>query len=312
MKILVNDTLAKEAIELLEKEHQVTARFHELDDLIEVIDSYDGILVRSATKLHDERIFRRASKLKVIGRAGVGVDNIDVKTATELGIPVVFAPTGAMISVAELTLAHMLALSRNIVRATNTMKNGKWEKSHLKGRELHGKTLGLVGCGNIGHHTATLAKAFGMEVIYYDIIPNPKFGCAPVSLDEVLKKSDFISLHLPRTPETENMISHEEFSKMQKGAFLVNCARGGIVDEKALYLALKEGEIAGAALDVFAKEPIDKDNILLTLDNIHFTPHLGANTNEAQIRAGTMAAQGILDVLAGKKPEFCRNSQVLE
>lgn len=312
MRILVNDATAKEALELLGEHHEVTAHHYELEELVEKIVDFDAILIRSATKLLDPRIFENGKSLKVIGRAGVGTDNIDVSKATSLGIPVVFAPTGAMISVAELTIGHMLALSRHIVKSTNSMKEGQWLKSKLKGNELYGKTLGLFGCGNIGNQTALLAQYLGMEVIYCDIVCNQELDAEQVPKEELLSRSDFLSMHLPKTPKTTHIISHEEFKLMKNTAFLINCARGGVVDEEALYEALSNGEIAGAALDVFEKEPIDPNNPLLKLDNIHFSPHLGASTKEAQIRAGTMTAGGILDVLAGENPKYCKNPSVLK
>jgi len=312
MKVLINDKTPQEAIDVLEKEHEVTAHHYELEELVEKIAEFNALLIRSATKVHDPRIFENATKLKVIGRAGIGVDNIDVAKATELGIPVVFAPTGSTHSVAELAIGHMLAFARNIVRGTNSVKEGKWEKSKLMGSELYGKTLGLLGCGHIGHLTAELGQAFGMEIIYNDIVCNYELDAELVNLDELLKKCDYISLHLPKTEQTAGMISDEQFKMMKKTAVLVNCARGGVVDEQALYRALKSGEIAGATLDVYEKEPIPADNPLLTLDNIIFTPHLGANTKEAQIRAGTMTAEGILDVLSGKRPKFCKNPGVFD
>ena len=310
--MLINDKTPLEAIDVLEKEHEVTAHHYELEQLVEKIAEFDAILIRSATKVHDPRIFKNATKLKVIGRAGIGVDNIDVAKATEMRIPVVFAPTGSTHSVAELAMGHMLAFARNIVKGTNSVKEGKWEKSKLMGSELYGKTLGLLGCGHIGHLTAELGRAFGMEIIYNDIVCNYNLDAELVDFDDLLKKCDYISLHLPKTEETAGMISDEQFKIMKNNAVLVNCARGGVVDEQALYRALKAGEIAGATLDVYEKEPMPADHPLLTLDNVIFTPHLGANTKEAQIRAGTMTAEGILDVLSGKGPKFCKNPTVFD
>ena len=314
MKILVNDTMAREAIDMLEREHEVTAHHYPLDELVTRICEYDGLLVRSATKVHDARIFENGANLKVIGRAGVGVDNIDVNQATEKGIPVVFAPTGCTISVAELAIGHMLAFARHMVEGTDTMREGKWEKSRLGGTELYRKTLGLLGCGNIGQQTARFGKAFGMEIIYYRRNRDADFekdvGAEYVTFEELLKRSDYLSLHLPKTEFTAGMLSDDQFRMMKGTAVLVNCARGGVVDEAALYRALKEGVIAGATVDVFEKEPTPPDNPLLTLDNVILTPHLGASTKEAQIRAGTMTAEGILDVLAGRVPKYCKNTEV--
>ncbi len=315
MKVLINDKMAVEAVDMLSREHEVTAHHYEMEDLVEVIEEYDALLVRSATKVHDPRIFENGKNLKVLGRAGVGTDNIDVARATELGIPVVFAPTGCTISVAELSVGHMLAFARHIVEGSNTMKEGRWEKSRLGGTELHGKTLGLLGCGNIGQETARLTRAFGMKIIYYrrnrDLAFENDIGAEYVTFEDLVERSDYLSLHLPRTDLTAGMISDDQFRKMKKSAVLINCARGGVVDEGALCRALESGEIAGAAVDVFEKEPTPADNPLLSMPNIIFTPHLGASTREAQIRAGTMTAQGILDVLAGKRPEYCKNPEVL-
>jgi len=317
MKILITDKMANEAIELLKDAgHDVT--FDEMDGetLLKEISAYDALMVRGRTKAVKEVVEAGASgSLKVIGRAGIGVDNVDIETAAKHGIPVVNAPTGATASVAELAIGHMLVLSRHLSKADMTMKKGEWVKKQLKGNELYGKTLGLVGCGNIGRMTGNLAQAFGMNIIGYD----PFISKEDLKKDEIEKidelaelmgKADFISLHLPHIPKTHHIVNKQMISKMKPTACIINCARGGTVDEKALYTALKNGKIAGAGLDVYEQEP-PKDSPLLQLDNIMLTPHIGANTKEGQIRAGTVCAEQILKVLDGKEPDFCVNKHLM-
>ena len=313
MKILVADKISDEAIKMLKEKHEVV--FSELDPegLLNEIGKYDALVIRSRTKVTKE-VINKGKNLKVIGRAGVGVDNIDVPEATKRKIPVVNAPGGATVSVAELTFAHMLSLARNLSKSDKTMKNGEWEKKTLKGTELCDKTLGLIGSGRIGTEVGKMAIAFGMKVIVYDPYLSKETaeeqGFELADLDSLLKNSDFISIHTPLTDETKKMIDEKEFKKMKNTAFIVNCARGGIIDENALYNSLKEGKIRGAALDVYENEP-PKNSPLLTLDNIVFTPHIGASTKEAQIRAGTITAEQVLKVLKNEKPDFCVNREVL-
>ena len=314
MKVLVTDKLADEAIEML-KNNGFEVKYEELDHdgLLKEIADYDALIVRSRTKVTADIIEKGASgKLKVIGRAGIGVDNIDVKKATELGIKVVNAPTGSTISVAELAIAHMLALARFIPKADSSMKRGEWLKKQLKGIELHGKTLGLIGSGRIAQHVAKIAKGLGMNVLVYS--PHctdekaEKMGARRATLEEVLRESDFASLHIPKTEETYHLIDKEKLSLMKPTAYLINCARGGVVDEDALYEFLKEGKIAGAAIDVFEEEP-PKGSKLLELDNVVLTPHIGANTKEAQIRAGTICAEQVMKVLRGEEPDYWVNRE---
>ena len=313
MKILVADKISDEAIKMLKEKHEVV--FSELDPegLLNEIGKYDALVVRSRTKVTKE-VINKGKNLKVIGRAGVGVDNIDVPEATKRKIPVVNAPGGATVSVAELTFAHMLSLARNLSKSDKTMKNGEWEKKTLKGTELCDKTLGLVGSGRIGTEVGKRAIAFGMKVIVYDPYLSKETaeeqGFELADLDSLLKNSDFISIHTPLTDETKKMIDEKEFKKMKNTAFIVNCARGGIIDENALYNSLKEGKIRGAALDVYENEP-PKNSPLLTLDNIVFTPHIGASTKEAQIRAGTITAEQVLKILNNEKPDFCVNKEIV-
>jgi D-3-phosphoglycerate dehydrogenase len=317
MKILVSDKMADEAITVL-KDAGFDVTFNEMDHdtLLREIPNYDALMVRSRTKATKEIVEAGAKgNLKVIGRAGIGVDNIDIETAGKLGIPVVNSPTGATASVAELTIGHMLALSRHIARADSTMKKGEWAKKQLKGFELDGKILGLVGTGNIGKYTARLAQCFGMKIIGYDPFISKedmaKDNIEKVeNLEDLMKKADYISLHLPHTQKTHYIINAEMLGRMKPGAFLINCARGGTVDEKALFNALKKGKIGGASLDVYEKEPPEKSP-LLELDNVILTPHLGASTKEGQIKAGTVCAEQIVKVLNGKQPDYCVNKKFL-
>ncbi len=317
MNILITDKMAEEAIQVLKKAgHNIT--YNEMDalTLLKEIERYDALMIRSRTKALKEVVEAGAKgNLKVIGRAGIGVDNIDIEVAGKHKIPVVNAPTGATASVAELTIGHILTLSRKIAYADKTMKKGEWAKKQLKGFELDGKTLGLIGTGNIGKYTAKLAKCFGMTTIGYDpFISKENMKKDDIEkveeIIQIMEKSDYISLHIPHNQETHHIVNEELIEKMKPSAYLINCARGGTVDEKALYNALKNGRIAGAALDVYEKEPPEKSP-LFELDNVVMTPHIGANTKEGQIKAGTICAEQINKVLAGKKPDYCVNQKFL-
>jgi D-3-phosphoglycerate dehydrogenase / 2-oxoglutarate reductase len=318
MKILVTDKMANEAIQVLKDAgHEVTFDEMDHDTLLEEIASYDALMVRSRTKATEDIVTAGAKgNIQVIGRAGIGVDNIDIQKAADLGIKVVNSPTGATISVAELAIGHMLSLSRFLTKADVSMKNHEWIKKQLKGNELHGKVLGLIGCGNIGKKTAEYAQAFGMSVIGYDpfISKEDMAKDAIIKKDEVkdiMKESDYISLHIPHIKQTHHIINKEMLSQMKKTAFIINCARGGTIDEKALYESLKNGEIAGAALDVFEQEP-PKKSPLCTLDNVVMTPHIGASTKEGQVRAGTMCAEQVVKVLNGQEPDYWVNKKMME
>ena len=317
MKVLITDKMADEAIQLL-KDSGYDVTYDEMDSetLLREIPNYTALMVRGRTKAVKEIVEAGAKgNLKVIGRAGIGVDNVDIETAGKHGIPVVNAPTGSTASVAELAIGHMLVLSRHLSKANITMKKGEWAKKQLKGSEIGGKTLGLIGCGNIGKLTGKFARAFGMKVIGFD----PFISKEDMKKDniekidefaELMGKSDFISLHLPHTPKTHHIVNEQMISKMKPTAYLINCSRGGTVDEKALYDALKNQKISGAGLDVFEKEPPD-GSPLLQLDNISLTPHIGANTKEGQIRAGTVCAEQIIKVLKGKEPDFWVNKKFM-
>mgnify|MGYP001479639964 CR=1 FL=1 len=304
VKVIVSDKLSKEGVKILEEAgFQVDCKFGiSSDELKSVIGEYQGIVIRSATKLTAD-IIKEADNLKVIGRAGVGVDNVDIQAATKKGIIVMNAPGGNTISTCEQAFALMLAIARNIPFAHSSLKNRAWERSKFKGTELHSKTLGIIGLGRIGKEVAQRAISFAMKVLVYDPFVSSdlakRIGVELVDLEEILKTSDFITIHTPLTEETKNIISDDEFKLMKKSAFIINCARGGIVDEEALYKALKDKEIAGAALDVFVKEP-PLDSKLLELDNLIVTPHLGASTDEAQVNVAIEVAHCLRDVLQNK------------
>lgn len=313
MKVLVTDKMAQEALDVLTNAgNEITYEEMDHDTLLKSIADYDGLMVRGRTKVVKEIIQQGAKgNLKVIGRAGIGVDNVDLTTASENNIKVVNAPTGATSSVAELAIGHMLMLSRHMAKANTTMKKGEWAKKQLKGYELRDKTLGLIGTGNIGILTGKLAQSFGMNILGYDPFISAEdmkeHGITKIEkLHDLMAQSDYVSLHLPHIPQTHHIVNEDMISHMKPTAFLINCARGGTVDEKALYTALKNNKIAGAGLDVYETEP-PHDNPLLKLDNIILTPHIGANTHEGQIRAGTVCAEQINIVLDGKTPDYWVN-----
>ncbi len=271
-------------------------------ELLAAIADVDAILVRSATKVDGEAL-AAAKRLKVIARAGVGLDNVDVKAATQAGVMVVNAPTSNIVSAAELAVALMLAAARNVAPAHAALKNGEWKRSKYSGIELYEKTVGIVGLGRIGVLVAQRLSAFGMSVIAYDPYVQAgraaQMGVRLVDLDTLLAESDFMSVHLPKTPETAGLIGAEQLAKAKPSLVLVNAARGGIVDEPALFDALKTGRIAAAGLDVFAKEPCT-DSPLFELENVVATPHLGASTDEAQEKAGIAVAKSVRLALAGE------------
>ncbi|MCM8766223.1 MAG: phosphoglycerate dehydrogenase [Candidatus Omnitrophica bacterium] len=305
MKILVSDPLAEEGLKILreEKEFEVEVKLKQPEEVLkEIIKDYDALIVRSETKV-TAGVIERANRLKVIGRAGVGLDNIDVEAATKKGVIVMNAPEGNTISTAEHTMSLMLALSRNIARADVSLKRGEWERKKFMGVELYGKVLGIVGLGRIGREVAKRAMSFGMRVIAYDpYLAGEKaesLGVELVDWEELLKKSDYISFHVPLTEETKHMVSEREFALMKKGVRIINCARGGIIDESALAKAIAEGIVEGAALDVFEQEP-PQNSPLLKLDKVVITPHLGASTEEAQINVSVDIARQVKDVLLGK------------
>jgi len=247
--------------------------------------------VRSATKVNADLI-ANAKKLKVIGRAGEGLDNIDLEKAREMGIAVVNTPHVSFMSVAELTIAHLLALAKGIVEGTLTLREGKWAKEELTGVEINGKTLGIIGCGHIGKTVERLAIALGMKVLAVEECVYDRF----IPLDEMLPEADFITVHVPLTPQTRHIISTKEFNMMKDGVMIIDCSRGGVVDQEALYQALVSGKVKAAAIDVFKEEP-PKNNKLLTLKNVYATPHVGAQTKEAQLRISIQIAKKVIEKL---------------
>jgi len=301
-KVLVSDTLAAEGIEILKNtpgiEVDVMTNLTP-DELKGVIKEYDGLAIRSATKVTKE-IIDHAEKLAVIGRAGIGLDNVDITAASKRGIVCMNTPGGNTITTGEHTIAMMCSLARKVPQATASMKAGKWEKNKFMGTELYNKTLGIVGIGRVGTIVADRALGLKMNVVAYDPFISPeaaeKLGITLVTLDELLKKSDFISVHTPMTKETRGIINAGTFSKMKQGVFIINCARGGIINEKDLHEALVSGKVAGAALDVFEEEPT-KNVELISLGNVICTPHLGASTDEAQINVAIAIAEQIADFL---------------
>lgn len=314
MKVLVTDGLDAAALATLRKAHQVDVQELDAKSLLTAIASYEGIIVRSRTKVTKE-VFSRATRLKVVGRSGVGVDNIDVEEATARKIVVVNAPTASTVSVAELAIGHMVSLLRHLPEADLSVRSGKWEKARFEGRELFGKTLGLLGSGRIGAEVAKRAQAFGMKVIAHDPYMASTtangLGIRLVGKDELFRDADVLSIHAALTAETRGLVGAPQLSKMKRSAVLVNCARGEIVDEAALADALRAGTIAGAAIDVFATEP-PVGSPLLTAPNAVFTPHLGASTAEGQARAGAIVAEQVIQVLAGRRPEFVVNPKVYD
>ncbi len=296
-KVLVKEKIADAGVELLREDFDVELGVDWKDgELEQRIGEFDAILIRSGTKLTGELI-DKADKLKAIGRAGTGVDNVDIEAATRRGIVVANAPEANSLAAAEHTLALMLALCRNIPRAHASLAAGEWERSGFKGTELYGKTLGVAGFGRIGQLVAARAQAFGMDVIAYDKFVTPErfreLGVAGVTAaDALFEQADFITLHLPKTPETENFIDAKSIAKMRDGARIVNCARGELIDLGALNDALDTGKLSGAALDVFPEEP-PAEHPVFERDNIVVTPHLGASTAEAQDRAGIVTAEQI-------------------
>lgn len=304
MKILVSDPVSQAGIELMQKHFPVDVKLKMTpEELAAVIGDYDALVVRSETKVTND-IMAKAPKLKVIGRAGVGVDNIDVEAATKRGIIVLNAPEGNTIAATEHTVALMLTMARKIPQAYQSMKQGKWERSKFMGVEMRGKTLGVIGLGRIGAGVTQRALAMEMKVMVYDPFLSEEraasLGIKLVEVEDIITQADFITVHAPMTKETKYLLNKQAFDKMKPGVRVINCARGGIIEESALYDALVAGKVAAAALDVFEKEPINPDNPLLTLDNVIVTPHLGASTEEAQVNVAVDVAEGIVSALKGE------------
>ncbi len=314
-KVLVSDPVSEKGIQLLSSIAQVDVKPNlSSQEIIEIIGGYDALLVRSGTKVTAD-VIGAGKKLKVIGRAGVGVDNIDVEKATEQGILVLNAPEGNTISAAEHTMALMLSLARNIPPASSSLKAGQWQRNKFVGLELYKKCLGIIGLGRIGSEVAKRARAFGMKVLAYDPYISAeqaeKIGVVAQNLEEILPQADFITLHIPKTSSTKHLLGAEELAKMKDGVRIINCARGGLIDEKALYEAIVAGKVAGAALDVFEEEPPANNNPLLQLEQVITTPHLGASTQEAQVNVAVQVAEEIMHVLKGEPLHMAVNAPVL-
>lgn len=314
MKVLVSDKLGDAGVKLFEEEDGIDVDIKtgmSPEELKEVIKDYDALVIRSATKVTEE-ILEAAENLKVIGRAGIGVDNIDVEGATKRGIIVMNTPTGNVVTTAEHAIAMMMSLTRNIPQGTSSMKSGRWDKKKLQGREIYNKTFGVIGYGKIGSIVANRARGLKMRVIVYDPVVTPekieKAGCESVSLKELYAQADYISVHVPKSKKTQGLVNKKAFEQMKDGVMLVNCARGGIVDEDALYEAMQSGKVAGAALDVFSEEPPPADLPLLQLDNVIATPHLGASTAEAQTNVAVMVAKQIINFLKTNTVENALNA----
>jgi len=304
MKILVSDKLAEDALKLLEKEkdieYTVKTGMSE-DELAKELVDYDALIIRSGTTV-TAKVLEKVKKLKIIGRAGVGVDNVDIPAATQKGVIVMNTPDANTLSTCEQTIALILAVARNTAQAYASLKSKKWERNKFVGTELYGKTLGVVGLGRIGREVAKRMQSFGMKIIGSDPFVTKeiaaKLDIEIMDFKEVIKKADIITVHVPKTKETKGMITKEEIKTMKDGVVIVNCARGGIVSEQDLYSALKSGKVAKAGLDVYDNEP-PFDSPLLELDNIVFTPHLGASTIEAQEKVGKGIVEQVVEALKG-------------
>ncbi len=302
VKVLVCDPVSDAALRIFNESGVEVSYKPEItrEELLSTVKDYEVLVVRSRTKV-DAEVITRAEKLRVVGRAGTGLDNIDLKKAEERDVVVINTPEAPVNAVAELVVGLMIAVSRGIHVGDRLMRLGEWPKKRLVGTELHGKTLGVVGLGRIGRRVAEIARGFGMKILAYDVIEIPKeildsLETRLIPLDELLRNSDYITLHVPLTNETRHMINEEKLKMMKRNAFLINASRGAVIDEEALYKALKEGWITGAALDVFEHEP-PTGSRLLELDNIVVTPHIGAQTKEAQELAATLLAERIVSKL---------------
>ncbi|MEW6450449.1 MAG: phosphoglycerate dehydrogenase [Pseudomonadota bacterium] len=302
-KVLISDALSPAAVQIF-KDHGIEVDFQpalgkDKEKLAEIIGNYDGLAIRSATKV-TAKILEKAKNLKVIGRAGIGVDNVEIPAATAKGVIVMNTPFGNSITTAEHAISLMLALARQIPEADVSTRAGKWEKNKFMGVEIFGKTLGVIGCGNIGSIVADRGVGLKMKVIAFDPFLSPEravqLGVEKVELDDLIKRADFITLHTPLTEKTKNIIDADALKRMKKGVRIINCARGGLVDEAALYEALKSGHVAGAAFDVFVEEPATS-NPLFSLPNVVCTPHLGASTSEAQENVALQVAEQMSEYL---------------
>jgi len=303
MKILIASDIAEEGISKLKKEFDVDIKKGiSKEELLSIIENYDGVIIRSKPNITED-IIKKGKNLKVVARAGVGLDNVDVKCCQGLGVKVVNSPQASSDSVAELAFGLMLAVSRNIARADRLTREKKWEKKSLMGYELNGKTLGIIGFGRIGRNVGKIARACGMSLIAYDPLLTDeqiRSGDAePVTLEKLIESSNVITLHVPLIESTRHMISDKEFQKMRDNTIIINTSRGGIIDEEALCRAIESGKILGAGLDVFEEEP-PLNSKLLQYDSVVLTQHIGASTHEAQKRAGIMIADEVIKALKEK------------
>jgi len=302
MKVLVSDQLGEIGIRMFEEEEGVDVDVKtglSPDELKAIIGDYNALVIRSATKVTAD-LLQSAKKLKVVGRAGIGLDNVEIPAATQQGVVVMNTPTGNVITTAEHAISMMMSLTRNIPRGTSSLKDGRWDKKKLQGREVFNKTLGVVGFGKIGSIVADRASGLKMRVVVYDPLVTPeqieKAGFESVTLEDLYRKSDYITIHVPKMKETTGFINKDAFKQMKDGVMIINCARGGIIDEADLETALKSGKVAGAALDVFTTEPPGTCS-LIEEENVICTPHLGASTREAQTNVAVAVAKQIIDYL---------------
>ncbi|MDD5455595.1 MAG: hydroxyacid dehydrogenase [Candidatus Margulisbacteria bacterium] len=311
-KILVSDKLSSKGIDLIKDQFEVDVKpgLSE-DELTAIINNYEALLVRSETKV-TARILAAANNLKIIGRAGVGVDNIDIPAATKKGIIVVNSPEGNTIAAAEHSLALLLGITRNIPFAHNSMQKGEWKRGEFTGVELFGKKLGVIGLGKIGRRVVSYAQCMGMQIMGFDPYINEEYlkqlGIKIYPLDEVLSQADYITFHIPKTKETQHMIDKKKFRIMKKGVYIINCARGGIIVEQDLKEAVESGIVKGAAVDVYEEEPIKPDNVLLGVKNIITTPHIGAATEEAKENVAIDVVEQVRDVLNGGEARSAVNT----
>jgi D-3-phosphoglycerate dehydrogenase / 2-oxoglutarate reductase len=305
LKVLITDGLSEDGIQILESSSDLEVDVKKglpKEELLKIIKDYDALIIRSATKVTSDVIDATDGKLKMIGRAGIGIDNIDIPAATKKGIVVMNTPEANAITTAEHTIAMMFAIARRIPQAHKSLSAGEWNRDKYKGREIYGKTLGIIGLGNIGKLVAERALGLKMKVIGYDPFITEdaasKIGVELVELKNLISTADIITIHTPLTPETKDLINKKSIDKMKQGVLIINCARGGIVNEKDLAEAAKSGKIGGAALDVYLSEPPDRDNDIFKVeDNIAYTPHLGASTEEAQQKVGIAMAEQTVDFL---------------
>jgi len=303
MKVLISDVLGEAGIKIFQETDGIDVDVNTglpPEELKSIIGDYDALVIRSATKVTED-LLEAATNLKVVGRAGIGLDNVDIPAATKKGVAVMNTPGGNVVTTAEHSLSLMMALTRNIPQGTASLKDGRWDKKKLQGREVFNKTLGVIGFGNIGSIVADRARGLKMKVVVHDPVVQAevieKEGFEWVSLEKLYQEADYISVHVPKTKNTTGLINKAAFDQMKNGVMIVNCARGGIVDENDLYEAMTSGKVAGAALDVFSTEPPPADIPLLKLDNLIATPHLGASTKEAQTNVAVAVANQIIEYL---------------